>query len=180
MYFPMRSPRAMPAVSRPRTSGVDTDASSVSSCFTTRDHISVERVSKAFTREEDDAAPLAPVKRRRVPLPDGVPNYVTAAGARALRAEMAAGGDEVRMQELAEHLGCAEIIEPEPDDQVRFGSTVVTSTGARYRIVGAIEADPKQHAVSWQSPIARALLGARVGDEVVLPGGDEVTIATIS
>jgi len=138
-----------------------------------------DRVSKAFTRE-DDVVPVAPVKRRRVPVPDGVPNYITADGARALRAELAAGGDEVRMQELAEHLACAEIVEPEAaPDRVRFGSTAVTSSGARYRIVGAIEADPKHHAVNWQSPVARALLGARVGDEVVLPVG-AVEILTIS
>jgi transcription elongation factor GreB len=136
-------------------------------------------VSKAFTREEDDAVPVVPVKRRGVPVPDGVPNYITAAGAQALRAELAAGGDEVRMQELAEHLASAEIVEPADTDQVRFGSTVETSTGARYRIVGAIEADPKQHAVSWQTPIARALLGAKVGDDVTLPTG-EVQIVAIS
>jgi transcription elongation factor GreB len=137
-------------------------------------------VSKAFTREEDDAVPVLPVKRRRVPIPDGVPNYITAAGAHALRAELAAGtGDDVRMQELAEHLACAEIVEPGETDQVRFGSTVTTSTGTRYRIVGAIEADPKQHAVSWQTAIARALLGAKVGDDVTLPTG-EVRIVAIS
>lgn len=138
-----------------------------------------DRVSKAFTRE-DDAVPAGPVKRRRVPLPDGVPNYITADGARTLRAELAAGGDEVRMQELAEHLACAEIVEPGPADRVRFGSTAVTSSGARYRIVGAIEADPKHHAVSWQSPVAKALLGARVGDEVALPSGSRVEIVAIS
>jgi transcription elongation GreA/GreB family factor len=128
-------------------------------------------VSKAFTRE-DDAVPAPLVTRRRVAIPDGVPNYVTAQGARALRAELAAGGDEVRMHEVAEHLACAEIVEPDAaSDRVRFGSTAVTSSGVRYRIVGAIEADPRHFAVFWQSPVARALLGARVGDEVALPGG---------
>jgi len=144
-------------------------------------------VSKAFTRE-DDAAPVAPVLRRRIAVPEGVPNYVTAAGARALRAELdrlgATAGDAIRIQELAEHLACAEIVEPgAPSDRARFGSEVVTVDGAgrrvRYRIVGAIEADPKQHAVSWQSPIARALLGARVGDAVALPGG-EVEVVEIA
>jgi len=37
-------------------------------------------VSKAFTKEDDDA-PVVAVRRRRVPVPDGVPNYLTAAGA---------------------------------------------------------------------------------------------------
>jgi transcription elongation GreA/GreB family factor len=128
-------------------------------------------VSKAFTRE-DDAPPAAAPARRRVPIPEGVPNYITADGARALRAELASGGDGgERAQDIADHLACAEIVVPVHADQVRFGSTVETSHGTRYRIVGAIEADPKQHAVFWQSPIARALLGARVGDEVRLPSG---------
>jgi Transcription elongation factor, GreA/GreB, C-term len=124
-------------------------------------------VSKAFTREDDDAVPVAPVKRRKVAIPDGVPNYITADGAIALRAELAAAsGDEIRMQELAEHLASAELVQPQATDQVRFGSTIETSTGARYRIVGAIEADPKRGLISWQSPLARKLLGARVGDEL--------------
>lgn len=128
------------------------------------------RVSKAFTRE-DDAPTAPPPARRRVPIPEGAPNYITADGARALRAELASGGDGDRIQDIADHLACAEIVVPVHADQVRFGSTVETSHGTRYRIVGAIEADPKQHAVFWQSPIARALLGARVGDEVRLPSG---------
>ncbi|HEX4452581.1 MAG TPA: GreA/GreB family elongation factor [Kofleriaceae bacterium] len=128
-------------------------------------------MSKAFTRE-DDAVPVAPVTRRKLEIPVGVPNYITAAGARALRAELAAlvdgrseaQRDEIRMHELAEHLATAELVEPTPGDQVRFGSTVELSTGARYRIVGAIEADPKRGRISWQSPLARKLIGARVGE----------------
>jgi transcription elongation GreA/GreB family factor len=135
-------------------------------------------VSKAFTHE-DDAPPAAEPARRHVPIPEGVPNYITADGARALRAELAAGGHGERLADIADHLACAEIVEPAGADQVRFGSTVETSRGTRYRIVGAIEADPKQHAVFWQSPIARALLGARVGDEVRLPAGT-VEIVAIS
>jgi transcription elongation GreA/GreB family factor len=127
-------------------------------------------VSKAFTREDDDA-PVAPVTRRKVEIPDGVPNYITADGARTLRAELAAGGDAVRMEELAEHLASAEIVEAIAGDEVRFGSTVELSNGARYRIVGAIEADAKRGAINWQSPLARKLLGARVGDEV---NGNEI------
>ena len=38
-----------------------------------------------------------------------------------------------------------------------------------YRIVGAIESDPKAGAISWQSPLAQALWGAKVGDSVALP-----------
>jgi transcription elongation GreA/GreB family factor len=122
-------------------------------------------VSKAFTRE-DDAAPVAPVTRHKVGIPDGVPNYITADGARTLRAELAAGGDPVRMAELAEHLASAEIVEPIAGDRVRFGSTVELSNNTRYRIVGAIEADAKRGLIHWQSPLARKLICAQVGDEI--------------
>jgi transcription elongation factor GreB len=45
----------------------------------------------------------------------------------------------------------------------------------RYRLVGVDEADPRRGALSWRSPLAAALLGARVGDTVTFrsPRGDE-------
>ena len=57
--------------------------------------------------------------------------------------------------------------------------TVVDDAGRRhtYRIVGAIEAAPREGAISWQSPIAEALHGARVGDSVTLPRGDVEVVA---
>jgi transcription elongation factor GreB len=44
-----------------------------------------------------------------------------------------------------------------------------------YRIVGIDEADPARGAVSWISPLAKALLGSRAGDVVTLrsPQGEE-------
>jgi len=71
-------------------------------------------------------------------------------------------------------------------DRVGFGATVdlVDEDGARYRyrIVGEDEADPEQGLVSWVSPLARALEGARVGDSVIWkrPAGDlEVEVLAI-
>jgi transcription elongation factor GreB len=57
--------------------------------------------------------------------------------------------------------------------------TVEDEAGAKhtYRIVGAIEAAPKQGAIYWQSPIALALHDAEVGDTVTLPKGDVEVIA---
>ena len=57
-----------------------------------------------------------------------------------------------------------------------LGSTVtVTVDGAdrEYTIVGSAEADPAQGRISHESPVGRALLGKRVGDEVqvVAPRG---------
>jgi transcription elongation GreA/GreB family factor len=134
-------------------------------------------MSKAFTREDDDA-PAAPVRRRGVEVP--VPNFVTARGLAALRAEAERPASEERARELTEHLLTAETVEPADRETVAFGArvTVEGADGRRtYQIVGAIEAAPREGAISWQSPIARALLEARVGDTVVLPRGEVEVVA---
>jgi len=48
---------------------------------------------------------------------------------------------------------------------------------AEYKIVGSTEADPRNGAISDESPVGKALLGHEVGDkvQVVLPSGAEVT-----
>src|SRR4051812_28736840 len=136
-------------------------------------------MSKAFTREDDDA-PELPARRRGVPVPE--PNFVTADGLARLRAELAVALDD-RAREIADHLATAVTVEPEDRAAVGFGAwvTVEDDDGrrTRYRLVGAIESAPKDGAISWQSPIARALLDARVGDTVTLPRG-EVTVVEIA
>jgi transcription elongation factor GreB len=139
-------------------------------------------VSKAFTKE-DDSAPPPPLHKRGIPVPE--PNYVTRGGASAARAElehlMQTGGDPDRVRELGEHLATAQILEVDGDDTVGFGAEVtVEDEGGRrtcYRIVGAIEADPRRGLVSWQTPLANALWGARVGDSVELPRGEVEIVA---
>lgn len=87
---------------------------------------------------------------------------------------------EGRIQELEDILSNYEII-PENDmspDEVNIGDRVtVVEEGyeeeERYHLVGAAEADPVEGRISNESPLGRALLGARV-DEVVTfeaPGG---------
>lgn len=138
-------------------------------------------MSKAFTKE-DDGAPEPPPRRRGIPVPTDVPNYVTAAGARALRAELEASPSKERVQEISEHLATAIVMEP-PEDRARVGFgakvTVEDEDGKRttYRIVGAIEADPKAGAIYFQTPIAEALHDAQVGDSVTLPRGDVGIVA---
>ncbi|HUQ03630.1 MAG TPA: GreA/GreB family elongation factor [Kofleriaceae bacterium] len=136
-------------------------------------------MSKAFTRE-DDGAPEAPLRRPGLPVP--VPNLVTADGLATLRAELASNPPEERARELAEHLATARTVAPQDRDVVGFGATVTVEDAegqrARYRIVGAIESSPRDGAISWQSPVARRLLDARVGDAVSLPRG-EVTVVAI-
>lgn len=57
-----------------------------------------------------------------------------------------------------------------PRDRVGFGATVEVleedCRRSRYRIVGEDEADPDRGLLSWVSPLARALAGARIGDHV--------------
>lgn len=135
-------------------------------------------MSKAFTKEDDDAPVSAP-KRLGVAVPE--PNYLTAAGLAALRAEAASTTDPERGRELADHLATA-IVGPDPEPgRVGFGSriTVQDESGKRttYRIVGAIEADPKAGDISWQSPIANELWEGQVGDSVELPRGQVEIVA---
>lgn len=141
-------------------------------------------MSRAFTKEIDDA-PAERIQRLGVPVPDL--NFVTPAGLAAARAELEQlvreGGDPDRIRELTEHLATAQALEPTDRDVVGIGAavTVEDEDGKRttYRIVGAIEADPKQLALGWQSPVAQALWGARVGDSCTLPRGDEVEVVAI-
>lgn len=83
---------------------------------------------------------------------------------------------EGRIQEIEAKLSRAQVIDVTalpPDDKVVFGATVTVinldSDETRvYRIVGDDEADVKAGRISYQSPIACALIGKRVGDEVAV------------
>lgn len=145
----------------------------------------VHHVSKAFTKD-DEGTPPPPMRKRGVPVPD--PNFVTPAGARAARAELEQlaknGGDPDRIRELTDHLATAQEVPPDDRNLVGLGAsvTIEDEAGKRttYKLVGAIEADTKRGFISWQSPIANALWGARVGDSIGLPRGDDVEIVAIS
>ena len=141
-------------------------------------------MSKAFTKE-DDGVPPPIVQKRGIPVPD--PNYVTPAGARVARAELdhltRDGADPDRVRELTDHLATAQVVEPTEREVVGLGATVTVEDEAgkrtTYRIVGAIESDPKRGWLSWQTPIANALWGNRVGDSALLPRAGEVEIVAI-
>jgi transcription elongation factor GreB len=87
-----------------------------------------------------------------------------------------------RVRFLRKRLDRAEVVDPARQprrDQVFFGATVTYARAddseTTITIVGQEEADANRGLVSWVSPIARALLGKRVGDLARLrkPGGDE-------
>jgi len=84
-----------------------------------------------------------------------------------------------RLRYLTKRLDNAEVVDPAQQtnlDQVFFGATVTVmvlgsdaACDVTYRIVGVDEADPATGAISWISPLARALLKAKEGDVVRFP-----------
>lgn len=168
-------------------------------------------MSKAFTRESDDLPDRPVLPRQRSLLPPGAKNYLTPEGARRLgeelerlvqveRPQVAASPvdsdskrqlqvlDE-RIYHLQQSLESAVVVPAPavPEDRVRFGATVTVrepnSGESRYRIVGVDETDIDRGWVSWLSPIAKALVNARLGQRVrfKFPSGDtELEIVDIT
>jgi transcription elongation factor GreB len=159
-------------------------------------------MSKAFTRESDDTPDFPARLRPSSALPPGTKNYITAGGARRLREDLdrllaierpqlAASDDadvarrrqllDQRILQLEQSLQSAVVVErpPAPWDRVRFGASVKVrdriGNESDYRIVGVDETDIDRGWVSWLSPIARALLNARLGERVKFkfPSGEE-------
>lgn len=88
-----------------------------------------------------------------------------------------------RIRFLTKRLEAAVVVDPEQresTDQVFFSATVTLLRGdsseQTVRIVGVDEIDTAKNKISWISPLARCLIKAREGDEVVLngPEGREV------
>ncbi len=157
-------------------------------------------MSRAFTKETETPAVL----------PERVagshPNYMTPQGLEKLRARipalqhelLAAGsrGDDAAEQALAHELRwlearCASAIAIDPARQppgrVAFGAKVEVEDDdgrvSHWQIVGEDEADAGAGRVSWRSPLACALEGARVGDTVTWarPAGTrELTVRAIA
>ena len=87
-----------------------------------------------------------------------------------------------RLAHLARTMKAAKVVDPagqQARDEVRFGATVEIADEDDQRrtvtIVGDDEADATAGRIGWSAPLARALLGARVGDErlVHLPAGEK-------
>ncbi len=88
---------------------------------------------------------------------------------------------EGRIAELEEVIGSAEVIDISllSGEHVKFGAVVrlvdeESEREARYQIVGLHEADIKNGRLSVTSPLAKALIGKKVGDTISVPapGGD--------
>ena len=85
---------------------------------------------------------------------------------------------EARINDLEVKVGAAEVIDPPTSgDRITFGSTVLledeSGKEVRYQIVGSDEVDPTKGRISVMAPLARTLIGKRVGDNVTaqLPAG---------
>ena len=83
---------------------------------------------------------------------------------------------EGRIIELEEVVSSVEVIDPASlsGDQVKFGAHVKlldeeTEKESAYQIVGQHEADIKQARLSVSSPLAKALIGKKVGDTISVP-----------
>lgn len=160
-------------------------------------------MSVAFTKEDSAETASETVLPER-PISEH-PNWVTAAGLKALEAQLEAARaaveaaaaiedvNERRRQEaipardvryFAARLRTAQVIAaPASNDVVAFGSKVtferVDGRVQTYRIVGEDEADPKQGTISFVSPVARLVMGKGVGD-VVGVGDHELEIIAIA
>ena len=92
---------------------------------------------------------------------------------RSQRLPIIIGDEVVDTRDLLVRVRTAQLMPaPASTETVAFGSTVTFARddGAErtYRIVGEDEADPKSGTISWVAPVARALAGKSVGDEVSL------------
>jgi transcription elongation factor GreA len=87
---------------------------------------------------------------------------------------------EGRIGELGHKIACADVIDLSKvdTDRVMFGCTVVlenlgTKEEVQYQLVGPDESDVNLRRISVLSPLGKAMIGKRVGDEIVVqaPGG---------
>ena len=145
-------------------------------------------MSRAFVKENDDAGE---------PLPELAvsphPNFVTPEGLRQIEARVAAldaelraareSGDKALLARIArdqrywtQRRSTARLVEPSGavPEVVRFGVTVVVrfdDGGERsFKLVGEDEAEPARGLVSWVAPLAKALTGKQLGDELEVLG----------
>ena len=89
---------------------------------------------------------------------------------------------EAKIRDLEDKLARARVVDISKlsGDKVVFGATVEledvdTGERIRYQIVGSYEAEPEKGKISYQSPLARALIGKLEGDEITIksPKGEK-------
>ena len=146
-------------------------------------------MSRGFIKEGDqEEIPMVPP---RAHLPKGMPNYVTREGLEALNKEredlenerVAASGNyimsnfiDAKMKLLIDRINTAVEVDMTKANKetVSFGA-YVKYNGRTVRIVGVDEADFSKGLLSFISPVAKALVGRKVGEkfEIKIPKGTE-------
>ena len=146
-------------------------------------------MSRAFVKEDVDLPERSGRKRSASGLPPGATNYITARGAKRLRDELqklrVANAVSERGTELEQILASVHVVDP-PDpasNSVAFGATVTVKDKKgrteTYTVAGVDELDLEPDAVSWISPIGKALLAADMGDWITLEDGRTAKIVKI-
>ena len=146
-------------------------------------------MSRAFVKEDVDLPERSGRKRSASGWPPGATNYITARGAKRLRDELqklrAANDPSERVIELEQILASVQVVDP-PDpasNSVAFGTTVTVKDKKggteMFTIVGVDEVDFESDAVSWISPVGKALLAADIGDWITLEDGRSAKIVKI-
>src|SRR5262249_289435 len=127
-------------------------------------------MSRAFVKEDVDPPERSGRKRSASGLPPGATNYITARGAKRLRDELdklhQANAEQERVGEVEQILASVHVVDPSetPSNSVAFGATVTVKDkkgrSESHTIVGVDELDFESDAVSWISPLGKALLAA--------------------
>jgi len=146
-------------------------------------------VSRAFVKEDVDPPERSGRKRSASGLPPGATNYITERGAKRLRDELtklrAADASSERTIELEQILASVHVVDPpnDPSNSVTFGATVTVKdkqdATETFTIVGVDELDLERDAVSWISPVGKALLAADIGDWIKLDDGRNAKVVKI-
>jgi len=146
-------------------------------------------MSRAFVKEDVDPPERSGRKRSASGLPPGATNYITARGAKRLRDELnqlrAANASSERIIELEQILASAHVVDPPdaPSNSVTFGATVTVKDKEggteTVTIVGVDELNFERDAVSWISPVGKALLAADMGDWIKLDDARRAKIVKI-
>jgi len=146
-------------------------------------------MSRAVVKEDVDLPERSGRKRSASGLPPGATNYITARGAKHLRDELqklrAANAVSERVTALEQILASVHVVDP-PDpasNSVAFGATVTVKDKKgrteTHTVIGVDELDLDPDAVSWISPIGKALLAADMGDSITLEDGRTAKIVKI-
>ncbi|HNP17554.1 MAG TPA: GreA/GreB family elongation factor [Fulvivirga sp.] len=150
-------------------------------------------MSRGFVKEGDQEE--TPLVTPRAHLPAGVTNFVTPNGLEELNEEQSVLIEErkalseqskennrvqinyitAKLSLLEQRINTARVVDlaNQPQDEVHFGATITLfkkeeDCECTYQIVGVDEVNIAQDKISFLSPLAKALLTKKVGDEIVL------------